>query len=114
MGLLLRDLGRLEEAESLGVEAVRVGKKVKGPRHWHVCGFLLQYGRTLLALKRYSDGAFELEEAYSILSESLGDEHKRTHDLLPHLVSCYDAWHEAEPDGGHDKKAQYWRAKGTK
>jgi len=73
--------------------------------------FLCHHGRTLLALKRHADGAPELEEAYSIFSESLGDEHKRTNDLLPHLVSCYDAWHEAEPDGGHDNKAEYWRAK---
>ena len=69
------------------------------------------YKRQLFALKRYSEGASELEEAYSIFSESFGDEHKRTIDLLPHVVSCYDAWHEAEPDAGHDKKAQYWRAK---
>ena len=62
-------------------------------------------------MKRYADAASVLEEAYSIFSESLGDEHKRTKNLIPHLVSCYDAWHEAEPDAGHDKKAQYWREK---
>ena len=60
-----------------------------------------------MTLKRYSAAASELEEAYSIFSEALGDGHKRTRDLLPHLVSCYDAWHEAEPGADHDKIADH-------
>ena len=111
MGSLLRDLGRLEDAERLGEEAVRRGRKVLAPRHWFVGVFLFHHGRTLLALKRYSDAASRLEEAYSTFSEALGDEHKRTSDVLPHLVSCYGAWHEAEPDAGHEQKLAQWRAK---
>ena len=53
MGVLLRDLGRLEEAEALGAEAVQRARETLPEGHWHTGVFLGAYGKTLLELKRF-------------------------------------------------------------
>ena len=38
-------------------------------------------------------------------------DHERTIKAVNALADPHDAWHEAEPDQGHDAKAAEWRAK---
>ncbi len=40
-----------------------------------------------------------------------GEEDNRTISAIQALTDLYDAWHEAEPDVGHDAEAAEWRAK---
>jgi hypothetical protein len=37
--------------------------------------------------------------------------HKDTRECMKSLVGLYEAWHAAEPSGGHDKQAAEWKAK---
>lgn len=110
-GRLLRDLGRLEEAESLGAEAVR-GATARFPAsHPFRLAALYQHGRSLAAVKRYADAEAELLAAQEGFSNTLGIDHRRTKGTIEALIDLYDAWHEAEPDKGYDAKAAEWRTK---
>ena len=31
--------------------------------------------------------------------------------VLQRITDLYEAWHDAEPDGGHDARSAAWRAK---
>ncbi len=73
--------------------------------------FLGGHGTSLLKLERYADAETALLEAHGILEAALGTAHKRTRDVVRLLADLHDAWHEAEPDAGHDAKAAGWRAK---
>ena len=55
MGVLLRDLGRLEEAEALGAEAVHRAREALPEGHWFTGGFQGVYGQTVLQLKRFAE-----------------------------------------------------------
>ncbi len=111
MGALLRELERLDEAQSLGAEAVERGREVLGDEHWVLGAYLTQHARTLTAMKRYADAEERFLEADGILSAVLGADHERSIGVKSNLIDLYTAWHEAEPDSGHDKKAAEWRAK---
>ncbi len=42
---------------------------------------------------------------------ALGAGHEQTRDTVTLLAQIYEAWHAAEPDAHHDRKARDWRAK---
>ncbi len=118
-GRALRNLGRLEEAEEFGAEAVRRARirfsddVMEG--QWSATVFVL-YGNTLMDLERFEQAEEVLLEAHaareSFLREST--EYRSTGaSHAKHLVALYDAWHAAEPEGGYDAKAAEWRAKPT-
>ncbi len=111
MGNLMRGLGRLEEAEALGAEAVRGARKSLPEGHWFTGVFLGAYGKTLAKLERYADAEAALLEAHEILVAALGAEHERTIKAIGFLVDLYDAWEKADPGKGYDAKAADWRAK---
>ncbi len=103
-GSLLRELGRLEEAEALGAEAVDRARRSLSAGHWRTGVHLHSYGRTLTKLARHEDAEQALLEAQGILSASLGAEHQLTMKAVNALADLYDAW--GKPD-----KAAEWRAK---
>ncbi|MFN0060606.1 MAG: tetratricopeptide repeat protein [Planctomycetota bacterium] len=111
LGVVLRELGRLEEADEFGAKSVQLGRKTSRPGHWSLGVSLLHHGQTLIDMKRFAEGAAELEEAYTILFAALGDIHYHTSDALTQLVACYKAWHAADPGAGHEQKAAAWQAK---
>jgi len=111
MGGLLRDLGQLEEADALGDEATRRGREVLGDGHWNVGVFLVQHARTLSAMGRHADAEARALEAYAVLRAALGENHERSRSAAEAIAGMYTAWHEAEPDAGHDAKAARWRTK---
>jgi hypothetical protein len=111
MGRLMCDLGRLEEAEALGAEAVRGAKAKLAPTHAFRLAALGQHGRTLAVIQRYAEGEAELLEAHAVFMDALGPDHQRTIKTIRYLIDLYDAWHDAEADKGYDAKAAEWRAK---
>jgi len=111
MGALSRDLGRLDEANALGDEAVGKGRVVLGLEHWRFGDFLVSHARTLAAMNRHADAEESALEAYAVLSAALGEHHDRTRGAAKDITDLYTAWHEADPNAGHDAKAEQWRAK---
>jgi serine/threonine protein kinase/Tfp pilus assembly protein PilF len=110
LGGLLRRFGKLQEAETLGAEAVAWARKSLPQGHPNTGVFVLSYGVTLSKFGRYSEAEAMLLEAHAILKSALGANHGNTVKAAQALVDLYDAWHAADPDGGHDAKAGTWRA----
>ncbi|MEM7755152.1 MAG: serine/threonine-protein kinase [Planctomycetota bacterium] len=111
MGATLRTLERLEEAEAIGAEAVAGLREVLPPGHWVLGTATGQHGRTLLALGRREAAEPRMIETYKIFSTALSPTHPYSKTALNEIITAYEAWHEAEPDAGHDVKAAEWRAK---
>jgi serine/threonine protein kinase/Tfp pilus assembly protein PilF len=111
MGRLLRDLGRIEEAEALGAKTVSWAKESLPQAHPTTAAFLRSYAITLTKLGRYAEAEAALLESYGILDAAYGPSHRHTISIAQALVDLYDAWHEAEPERGHDAQAAQWRAK---
>ena len=66
-----------------------------------------QLGIALKGLKRFAHAEVVLLEAVSALPAS--ERGEKRHKAERRLVDLYDAWHEAEPDAGHDASARRWR-----
>ena len=104
LGDLYVTLGRPGEAETLLAEAVAgVGRAL--PREHLTTGITIhKYGVCLTALERYGEAEATLLEAHEILIAAVGADHVHTQEVIPNLVTLYEAW--GKPD-----KAAEWRAK---
>jgi eukaryotic-like serine/threonine-protein kinase len=111
MGTVLSNLGELEEAEQYGRDAVQRARDVLPADHWHLAVFLSRYGNTLVSMERFDEAETHLLEALTIFEAALGPDHDRTISVITQLADLYDAWHEHEPDAGHDERAAEWRAR---
>lgn len=101
LGGLLRDLGRPEEAEALGAEAVRGARRSLPQRHLPAALYLTSYGKTLTQLERFGDAEAALLEAREILEHAFDAKHFYYFRTAHALVKLYDAW------GKPDKAARY-------
>ena len=113
-GSILLKLGRLEEAEALGAEAVRSARirySDQGhPDKFGSWGVFMRYGRTLTKMERFEQGETVLLEAHTIRTLVLGTDIRRPGSPALYLAQLYEAWHKAEPGKGYDSKAAQWRA----
>ncbi|MDP7189804.1 MAG: tetratricopeptide repeat-containing protein, partial [Phycisphaerales bacterium] len=66
-------------------------------------------GNLLSDLGKYEEAMPYYVEALEARRRVLGDEHPHTLDSINALIKLYDAWHEVEPDAGHDAKADEYR-----
>ena len=110
-GAILRDLHRLDEAERVGREAAERARKAP-PDTVHMANILSRYARTLRALERFEDAEAVLLEAHALCKGELGPAHERTGMAARQVAKLYGFWHEAEPDAGHDAKANPWWLRG--
>jgi tetratricopeptide (TPR) repeat protein len=110
LGSLLRDQGRLSEAEELFAETVRRARRAL-PGNWLIGKYLMRHAQTLAALQRFEQAQVEMVEAQEILAAVLGPADARTNVSITALAELYEAWHAAEPDKGNDAKAAEWREK---
>ena len=92
-------------------QAVAGAREARPARHWIPGAILGGYGKTLTVLQRYEEAETALLEAHELITAGLGPQHERTTEQIESLIELYDAWHEAEPDQGHDVQAADWRAK---
>tara|TARA_B100002052_G_scaffold296012_1_gene323605 strand:- start:821 stop:1006 length:186 start_codon:yes stop_codon:yes gene_type:complete len=51
-----------------------------------------------------------MREAVDGRRSLLGVSHPRTIESLEAVIEFHDAWHQAEPDAGHDAKAEAYRS----
>ncbi|MDY7109654.1 MAG: tetratricopeptide repeat protein [Planctomycetota bacterium] len=108
---VLRSMGELTEAEGLYSEAVDLARASLGEDHWLTAVFLASYGNCLVEMNRYAEAEASFLDAYAVLEASLGPDHKRTRNVAKSIAAMHDAWHEADPQGGHDARADEWRTK---
>ncbi|MEL7473349.1 MAG: tetratricopeptide repeat protein, partial [Planctomycetota bacterium] len=67
--------------------------------------------RVALAEGRFADAAKIASGAYATLSGAVGPSHPLAVGVARLMVSCHEAWHEADPGAGHDATVAVWQAK---
>jgi hypothetical protein len=50
-------------------------------------------------------------ECHERSEKRFGPAHAQTTRAINLLIELYDAWHAAEPEGGHDAAAEQWRSR---
>ena len=113
MSGLLRDLGRLSEANALGAESIERSKRVLGSRHWFVGIFISRHAPTLVALEEFEEAERHYLESHDILAETLGPEHNRTQTVVQAIIDLYDLLHAQRPSAGYADEAERWRGMRT-
>jgi len=115
MGRLLVEEGRHHDAVALLSAAEAAARRVfTGGRANLLALFLWTLGNAHAGLgqpQEWGSAESQLVEAHMLVGRLRGPEHKDTRDYVQALVDLYEAWHAAEPAGGHDKQAAEWRAK---
>ena len=61
-------------------------------------------------LGRHAESADYARRAYDQYLETLGPEHTKVSESASRLAEVYRAWHEADPDAGHDSEAANWES----
>src|SRR5262245_43734888 len=112
LGRLLVQTRKHDEAVALlsPVEAAERRVFVLGNAD-RLASWLRNVGDALAGLARLQDAEAKLLEAQSIMASLRGPAHKDTRPFVQSLVRLYEAWHAAEPAGGHDVQAAEWKTK---
>ncbi|MDG2032135.1 MAG: tetratricopeptide repeat protein, partial [Phycisphaerales bacterium] len=106
-GVLLRAQGKLAEAETYYHEALEKFRRVLGEEHPYTLTSINNMGDLLKTQRRFPEAEEYLIEAHALSS---GDSNSADQATTQALVDLYLAWHEAEPDQGHDAEAARWQA----
>ncbi|MDP7520278.1 MAG: tetratricopeptide repeat protein, partial [Phycisphaerales bacterium] len=111
MGLLLSDLGKYDEAMPYYVEALETKRRALGDEHPDTLGSIGNMGLLLYSQGKYEEAMPYYVEVLETSRRVLGDEHEYMLNLnaIRNLAKLHDAWHEVEPDAGHDAKADEYR-----
>jgi eukaryotic-like serine/threonine-protein kinase len=118
VGYDLRNSGRLEDAVNAWQESLELYHNFHSDPDYHeqlalAEGVLRQgraeYGRQLTEAGRFAEAEAQLLKAYSMYLAALGPDNKETQAVGEWGIDLYDAWHQHEPDAGHDATAAMWR-----
>jgi hypothetical protein len=115
LGGLLVQLGRHREAVELVSAAEAPARRVfVGGHADRLATCLAVLGKAIAGSAQppeFTLAEGKLVEAHTIFDRLRGPAHKDTRDCVQALVALYEAWHAAEPGGGHEKQAAEWKAK---
>jgi hypothetical protein len=91
------------------VEALETRRRVLGDEHSSTLGSIGNMGLLLYSQGKYEEAMPYCVEVLETSRRVLGDEHEYTLNAIRNLAKLHDAWHEVEPDAGHDAKADEYR-----
>ena len=114
LGHALTGGGKLDEAESLLHECVRIVAAWRLPRVYvHMLGGEARsvLGECLTAQGRYDEAEPLLLEGYNMIRKVIATRRTQAASAHSRLVELYEAWHTAEPNKAHDARAAEWRAR---
>jgi len=107
---LLTILGRHDEAESEARAVLALADRALSERDVTRGLLLGTLAQALWRQGEFSEAEPMLLEAHAIFEENQGPTGNFAIRGRDALAEMYDAWDEADPDGGHDAKAAEWRA----
>ncbi len=110
LSLALLGLNRPADAEALANECVERSQKLAPDAKTPNAMFKVGWGRSLVALERFTQAETVLLESHRDLTDGLGPDDPRTRESTKALADLYSAWEQAEPDAGHDAQAATWQA----
>ncbi|TVQ51245.1 MAG: serine/threonine protein kinase [Phycisphaerales bacterium] len=111
LAAVLREREKFDAAEKLSSQVVKQSRQTHELDSTDLALDLSGHGRTLAGMERFAEAEEHFLEAAEIYEAALGADHDRTIAISEHLANLYDAWHDAQPDAGHDADAEKWRAK---
>ena len=116
LGRLLLSQGKHQGALDLLTPIEPTAREVfTGGNAWRLADMLVNLALIRIGLgydpQRFAIAEANLLEAHPIIVDAFGEADKGTLTCVQGLVDLYTAWHEAEPDAGHEGKAGTWRAK---
>ena len=99
------------EALSLLRDSETAARRVWANNKTMLGKFLAKLGESKAGIDDFRQAESDLLEAHQLLIGGAGAEDPGTIGCVKRLVILYEAWHESDPVGGHDKKAREWRMK---
>ncbi len=105
--------GRAAEAVPHMRQALAIRESVLPAGHWLLPNTRSMLGEELSMIGEYAEAEPLLLKAWEALKDHADAPAERRRDALERIVRLYDAWHAAEPQGGHGEKAAQWREKLT-
>ncbi len=110
LATLLRNGGRQSEAEPL-LRGVLAGRsKSLGAEHPRTLAAGLELAGLLQARAAFAEAEALYREALATSRGARGEQDATTQRALRECIAFYDAWHAADPEGGHDRTAAELRA----
>jgi tetratricopeptide (TPR) repeat protein len=95
-----QELGRLEEAKSLLLQAVSLGRASQGPQHPDVANMLSNLGEVLHLTGEWEAAEVAFDESLAIRRKVWGDEHvtvANSLNIMAFLFADQERYEEAEP-----------------
>ncbi|QDV89496.1 Serine/threonine-protein kinase Pkn1 [Phycisphaerae bacterium RAS2] len=113
VGYVLQEQGKFGEAVPYYREALRIFLKTLGEGHRNLATVYLNLGYCLAMTSEFEEGERYLLTAMKGIIGKEGIRPEQTARAIQRVIDCYEAWHKAEPDGGHDRQAADWLEKLT-
>ena len=110
LATILLDGGRASDALDAADDAIELALEHLPRPHVVVGGIFVERGRALGALERFEEGFAACEQGHAELVQAIGASNPRSMAALETMAALLDAWHEADPGGGHDAVAARLRA----
>ena len=116
LGKALESQSKYEEAMPFIVESLETRRRILGDEHPDTLYSITAMGKLLFKQDNHDEAMPYIEEALTHYLEELetrrrvlGDEHPLTLHSINTLAELHEAWHEAEPEAGHDVEAAEYR-----
>ncbi len=111
---VLFEKGDYAAAELQQREALRISEEGLPPLHEFTINARLRLARSVARQQRFSEAAELGQLAAQEVARRAADASPGVKALLAQtMLEIYDAWHAAEPEGGHDAQAAQWRDAGS-
>ncbi len=109
LATIVDEQGRTEAAARLYGREVLEARRRLEPDELILSIILLGHGDVQRRLGQFAGSEFALLESYDIAVSKRGVDDAHTRKVAQALLRLYQAWNEAEPDGGHAESAETWR-----
>jgi eukaryotic-like serine/threonine-protein kinase len=108
VGLALWTLGEIDRARDYMEGARQAFIELSGADHYGAVNAAINLARLEVEQQRFEQATVALMESWESLAAS--PPNSRARSTAAELVEVYVAWHEAEPDAGHQARAEFWAA----
>ena len=108
VGMVLWTLGEIDEARDYLESARQAFIELSGADHYGAVGAAINLARLEVEQQRFYEAIEPLMQSWEALNQTAPN--SRARSTAAELSETYQAWHEAEPEGGHEEQAAYWKA----
>ena len=108
VGMALWTLGEIDRAREYMDSARQAFIELSGADHYGAVGAAINLARLEVEQQNFEQATVALMESWEALAAS--PPNSRARSTANELAEVYKAWHKAEPDAGHQARAEHWKA----